>query len=78
MVFPTFTSQVSALLSYAYRNDLKIYPQGSASSLVGSSTPAEDGIVISLSRMNRIKEYSVVDMYAIAEPGVRLVELNEV
>jgi glycolate oxidase len=78
VVFPKSTDEVSALLSYAYRRDLKIYPQGSTSELVGSSTPSDDGVILSLSRMNRIKEYSVVDMYAIAEPGVRLVELNEV
>jgi glycolate oxidase len=77
VVFPTSTSQVSALLSYAYRNDLRIYPQGSASEIVGSSTPAEDGIVISFNRMNKIKQYSTVDMYVTAEPGVRLVEINE-
>jgi len=78
VVFPKSTEEVSAVLSYAYRKDLKIYPQGSTSELVGSSTPKDDGVILSMSRMNRIKEYSVVDMYAVAEPGVRLIELNEV
>ncbi|MGC8932259.1 MAG: FAD-binding oxidoreductase [Candidatus Methanodesulfokora sp.] len=77
VVFPKSTEEVSALLSYAYKKDLKIYPQGSTSELVGSSTPRDDGVILSLSRMDRIKEYSVVDMYAVTEPGVRLVELNE-
>lgn len=76
VTFPQTTNDVSMLVKYAYKNNLKIYPQGSTSELVGSSTPSEDGIIISFERMNKIKEVSVIDSYAIVEPGVRLIELN--
>ncbi|MEB3825106.1 MAG: FAD-binding protein, partial [Desulfurococcales archaeon] len=55
---------VSKLLSYAYRRDLKIYPQGSTTSLTGSAVPLDDGVILSLERMNRIKRISVVDSVA--------------
>ena len=67
---------VSKLLSYAYRRDLKIYPQGSTTSLTGSAVPLDDGVILSLERMNRIKRISVVDSLALVEAGVRIDELN--
>lgn len=76
VVFPTSTEEVSEVVKYAYKNDIKIYPQGSASEIVGSSTPSEDGIVISFDRMNKIKEINIVDSYAIVEAGTRMLDLN--
>ncbi len=78
IVFPEKTEDVSKIVRFAYRNDIKIYPQGSASEIVGSSIPRDDGIIVNFSRMNRIKEYNIVDMYAVVEPGVRIIELNTV
>ncbi len=76
IVFPESTEDVSKIVRYAYENDLKIYPQGSASEIVGSSTPKDDGIVMSFVRMRKIKDVSYIDSYVVCEPGVRLVELN--
>jgi len=76
VVFPTSTKQVSDLVKYAYKNDLKIYPQGSTTELVGSSTPYKDGIIVSFSKMNRIKELNIVDSYVVVDPGVRINDLN--
>lgn len=78
VVFPESTEDVSKIVKYAYENDLKLYPQGSASEIVGSTTPREDGIIINFMRMRSIKEVSYVDAYVVAEPGVRLVELNSI
>jgi len=78
VVFPETTDDVRKVVKYAYRNDLKIYPQGSASEIVGSSTPREDGIVMNFMRMRKVKEVSYVDSYVVVEPGVRLIELNNI
>lgn len=78
LILPENVEDVSKLISYAYKNDIKIYPQGSATELVGSSTPHEDGVILNLQRMNKIKEISVIDSYVVAEAGVRLIELNNV
>lgn len=76
VVFPESTDDVRKMVRYAYENDLKLYPQGSASEIVGSSTPRPDGIIINFMRMRSIKEVSYIDAYVVTEPGVRLVELN--
>jgi len=78
VVFPEDARDVSKVLRYCYENDVKVYPQGSASELPGSSIPVESpGIILSFERMNKIKEVNVVDSYVVAEPGVRLVDLNQ-
>jgi len=76
VVFPTSTKHVSDLVRYAYKNDLKIYPQGATTEIVGSSTPHKDGIIISFSKMNSIKEVNIIDSYVVVEPGVRINDLN--
>lgn len=77
VAFPTSTSEVSRIVRYAYEKNIKIYPQGSASEIVGSSTPHEDGIIISFTRMNTIKEKNYIDSYVVVGPGIRLIDLNE-
>ncbi|MCS7126197.1 MAG: FAD-binding protein [Aigarchaeota archaeon] len=77
VVFPRSSEEVSNIVRYCYKNDIKIYPQGSASELVGSSTPYSDGIVLSFEKMNKVKEVSILDSYVITEPGIRLFELNQ-
>ena len=78
VVFPENSSDVSKVLRYCYENNVKVYPQGSASELPGSSIPIESpGIILSFERMNRIKEVNIVDSYVVVEPGVRLVDLNQ-
>lgn len=76
VVFPENTSDVSKLASFAYKRDVKLFPQGSTTALSGSAVPAEGGIVVSFERMNRIVGVSVVDSIADVEPGVRIGDLN--
>jgi glycolate oxidase len=76
VVFAESSEDVSRLLSYAYKWDVKVYPQGSATSISGSSVAGSDGVVLSLERMRRIKEISVIDSIAVVEPGVRIDDLN--
>ncbi|MHA1589745.1 MAG: FAD-binding oxidoreductase [Candidatus Njordarchaeales archaeon] len=77
VVFPQTTKEVSEILSYAYEKDLKIYPQGASTDLAGATTPEEEGIILVFDRMNKIKEYSIVDSYIVAEAGARLMEIND-
>jgi len=76
VVFPESIEDIRKVVKYAFKNNIKIYPQGSSSELVGSSIPSSGSIVLNFSRMNRIIEVSLLDSYVIVEPGLRLVELN--
>lgn len=75
VVFPETTSDVSALVKWAYKKRVPLYPQGSASSLSGNSVP-DKGVVVSFERMNRIHEINIVDSIADVEPGIRINDLN--
>ncbi|MGB9830733.1 MAG: FAD-binding oxidoreductase, partial [Fervidicoccus fontis] len=76
VVFPNNTEEVSEIVKYCYKNNIKIYPQASASELTGSSLPREDGVIVSFERMNKIKNINILDSYVVVEPGVRLYDLN--
>lgn len=67
---PTTAEQVSRLLSLAADAGAAVVPRGAGTNLSGGSVPAEGGIVLCLSDMNRILEISPADSLAGVEPGV--------
>jgi len=75
---PGSTEEVSAVMAYAYDHDLKIVPQGGNTGLVGGQIPQETGdeIVLSLSRLNKIRAVDPVGFTLIAEAGVVLETLH--
>jgi glycolate oxidase len=76
VVFPEDISDLSVLARIAYRMEFPLYPQGSTTSLSGSAYPLEGGVIVSMERMRRIREVSLVDSYALVEAGVRIDDLN--
>ena len=76
VVFAESASDVSQLLRLAYRYEFKVFPQGTSTSLSGSAVPLDRGVVLSLERMRRVKEISVLDSVAVVEPGLRIDDLN--
>lgn len=72
VVFPISTAEVSDILKYAYENDIPIVPRGAGTNLVGSTVPTQGGIVLDLSKMNRILELDTENFTATVEPGVVL------
>ena len=69
-VFPTNTGQVRDALEIARQEGLPIVPRGSGTGLSGGSVPAKGGMVVSLTRMNRILEVDQENLTATAEAGV--------
>ncbi len=70
VAFPTSTDQVSAIMQYATKHRMPVTARGSGVGYVGGCVPSQGGIVLSLARMNRIKEISLADGVAVVEPGV--------
>jgi glycolate oxidase subunit GlcD len=70
VVFPRNTGQVSRLLRFANGKRIPVTARGAGFGYVGGCVPVEAGIVLSLARMNRIKEISFEDAIAVVEPGV--------
>lgn len=56
VLLPENTEQVSQILSYCNKNNIKIFPQGGNTGLVGGSIPDQTGkgIVLSTKRMDKI------------------------
>jgi glycolate oxidase len=69
-VLPKTKEQVSAVLKFASDQNVPIVPRGAGTSLSGGALPRADGILLGLSRMNRILEIDFDNRCVVAEPGV--------
>jgi glycolate oxidase len=76
VVFAESTSDVVKLLQFASREKVPVTARGGGFGYVGGCVPAHGGIVLSLMRMNRIKEISFADTVAVVEPGVYTADLK--
>lgn len=70
VVLPVTTEEVSKILKVANREKIPVTPRGSATGLSGMCVPEHGGIVMAMSKMNKILEISPEDRLAIVEPGV--------
>ena len=77
VVLPTTTGEVSRLLAYAKSAGVKIVPRGAGTSLSGGSLPLADGIVLGMSRFNRILEIDYDNLCVVTQPGVTNLAISE-
>ena len=70
VVLPETTAQVSAILRYAYENDIKVVPRGAGTSLSGGALPLADGILLGMAKFNRVLEIDYANRCAVVQPGV--------
>jgi len=76
IVFPRSTEQVSAIMKLAHRERIPVVPRGAGTNLSGGTIPLKGGIVLEISRMNRILEINTADRRAVVEPGVVNLDLQ--
>lgn len=76
LAFPLSTEEVSALLRYAHEHRVPVTPRGAGTNLVGSTVPLEGGIILDLSRMDRVLELDEDTMTVTVEPGMLLQDLQ--
>ena len=77
VAFATSTEQISHLVKLANTAGIPFLPRGSGTNLSGGSVPTKGGIIIELSRMNRILEIDLKNQRAVAEPGVYNLTLQD-
>jgi len=79
LVAPKNTDEVSAIVRACAAAQVAIVPQGGNTSLCGGSVPDESGeqIVLSLSRMNRIRRVDPANSSMEAEAGCILADLQQ-
>jgi len=61
---------VRGIVRICHRGRIPFVARGSGTGLSGGALPIEDGIVISLARMNRILEVDLTNARVVVEPGV--------
>jgi glycolate oxidase len=70
VLLPDSVEQVQAILRVCHRERIPFVARGSGTGLSGGALPVENGVVISLARMNRILEVDLQNARVVAEPGV--------
>jgi glycolate oxidase subunit GlcD len=77
VVFARDARSVAAVLRLADKLRVPVTARGAGHGYVGGCVPSHGGIVLSLARMNRIKEISAADFVAVVEPGVNTQKLAD-
>ena len=77
VVFPASTDEVAGVLRLANERGIPVVPRGSGTNLSAGTVPHRGGIVLVLTRMNKVKEVRDAELVAVCEPGVRTIELAE-
>lgn len=74
VVRPADTGQVSDVVRLCAETGTPVVPQGGNTSMVGGATPDETGraIVLSLTRMNRVRDIDATDLTITLDAGVTL------
>ena len=70
VVFPESTDQISAIMRLASEHGFPVVPRGAGTGMTGGSVAVQGGLILALTRMNRILEIDEKNQIAIAEPGV--------
>jgi len=76
VVFPADTAQVSGVMTIASEHRMPVVPRGAGSGLTGGAVPVRGGIVMALSRLNRIVEIDDGNLLAVVQPGVLTADLH--
>jgi glycolate oxidase len=76
VAFPGSAAEISEILKLANEHRFPVTPRGAGTGRSGGSVPIRGGLVLVLTRMNRILEISKEDMVAVVEPGVILGRLK--
>ena len=78
IVKPKSTKEISKILEFSYKKNISCIPQGGNTGLVGGQIPFNtDHIVISLERMNKIREINKIDQSITVEGGLILSNLQK-
>ena len=75
VVQPLGAAEIQNVLRYCYANNIPVTARGAGTGNYGQAVPLEGGVVLDLSRMDRIEEIQPEGV-AVCQPGVRLGDLE--
>ena len=76
VVAPGDRQQVADVLRWAAENGVTVFPRGGGTKMGLGNPPESVGVVLDLSRLNRVIDYQPGDMTVTVEAGITLSELQ--
>jgi glycolate oxidase len=76
VVLPASAAQVQAVVRVCHREGLPFVARGHGTGLSGGALPAKGGVVIALSRLNRVLDVDIANRRVTVEPGVTNLEIT--
>ena len=77
VVLPDQVTQVQAILALCQRHRVPVVARGAGTGLSGGATPHSEGLLLSMTRFNRILAVDPVSCTARVQPGVRNLAVSE-
>ncbi len=77
VVLPRSTEEVAKVLKYCNEQRIKVVPRGAGTSLSGGALPAEDAIVVGISRMNRVLDVDFMNRTIKVETGITNLAISD-
>jgi len=77
VVFPGSAKEISNIIKLANDYHFAVTPRGAGSGMAGGSVPIKKGVVLALTRLNRILEIDEKNLYVWVEPGVITGDLQQ-
>ena len=75
-VLPGSAAEVAQVLRIAARHGAPVIPRGAGTGVAGGALPIVGGVVVVMTRMNRILEIDLPNRVAVVEPGVTNIEIT--
>jgi glycolate oxidase len=75
-VLPGSAAEVAHVLRIAARHGAPVVPRGAGTGVAGGALPILGGVVVVMTRMNRILEIDLPNRVAVVEPGVTNIEIS--
>lgn len=76
IIWPKTTAEVAGILTWTYQNGIPVTPWGAGTSTEGNPVPTRGGLILDMTRMNKILAIRPQDLQADVQPGVLRKELN--
>jgi glycolate oxidase len=77
IVFPRTPQQISEIVKLANEHGFPVIPRGAGTGFTGGTLPVEGGVVLVLTKMNKILRIDPENLLAVVEPGVVTYDLQQ-
>ena len=76
-MLPATTSELQAVVRLCHRANVPFVARGHGTGLSGGALPIPDGVLIGLSRLNRVLEVDIPNLRVTVEPGVTNLQITQ-